>query len=405
MNKQVLYFLTFTFCLACKPSPTNEQEKPPTETSTPVSLDSLAHPVDTITPAPKVSEDTDVTETDPEENTTPKQKELQPDPIKKEDPKPQQIEEQQTSSSPDSPTDPPAKEALVSIPTAEKEDKTPPTTTTEPANNASLPNGEEAENEEAPQPKPFSHDQLDALLRKHVSSNGKVNYASFKKEQTALDSYLQLLSQNAPQGQSRNEQIAYWINAYNAFTIDLILDNYPTNSIMNLDGGNPWEVKRILIGGKRYSLNEIEKTILLQVLKEPRVHFAVNCAAKSCPPLRNRAWKANTLNRDLETATKSFINNSTFNQIEKKKAQLSKIFEWYASDFGDVIGGEEVALAEVVLDVGVVDPAVEGDAVGEVVFGDLGFELGALRAVAEDVEVQVVGLDEGSGGIEEEVGP
>ena len=133
-----------------------------------------------------------------------------------------------------------------------------------------------------------------------MSSAGKVNYAGFKKDKAKLQAYLSLLSKNAPTSKmSRSDQIAFWINAYNAHTVDLIVKNYPISSITKLDNGKTWYVKRITIGGKKYSLDDIEKKILIGKFKEPRVHFAVNCAAKSCPPLKNRAWKGSSLTETL----------------------------------------------------------------------------------------------------------
>ena len=184
--------------------------------------------------------------------------------------------------------------------------------------------------------KPFSHDSWNVLLQKYVSSTGKVNYAGFKKDKAKLGAYLKLLSANEPSGKSRNDQMAYWINAYNAFTVGLIADNYPVSSILKLDNGKTWMVKRITIGGKKYSLEDIEKKVLIGKFKEPRIHFAINCAAKSCPPLKNRAWKGSSLNSDLDRASKNFINNTSYNEIEKKTAKLSQIFNWYKGDFSDV---------------------------------------------------------------------
>jgi hypothetical protein len=132
------------------------------------------------------------------------------------------------------------------------------------------------------------------------------------------------------------KKMAFWINAYNAFTIDLIIDNYPVSSILNLDGGKTWDVKRITLGGKKYSLNQIENEILRPVFKDPRIHFALNCAAKSCPPLYNKAFTAENLERALEQRTRQFINDANFNSLTAEKASVSKIFEWYAADFGDL---------------------------------------------------------------------
>lgn len=182
-----------------------------------------------------------------------------------------------------------------------------------------------------------SHAAWDALLQQAVGETGKVNYKTFKNNKVALEAYLKTLSDNPPQEQwSRAEKMAYWINAYNAFTIELVVDNYPLASILKLDGGKTWDVKRITLGGKKYSLNQIENDILRPQYKDARIHFALNCAAKSCPPLYNRAFTAENLETTLEARTKSFLRNPRYNTVETSKAVLSKIFEWYAADFGDL---------------------------------------------------------------------
>ena len=170
-----------------------------------------------------------------------------------------------------------------------------------------------------------------------MSASGQVNYKGLKANAAALDAYCQLLSDNPPQESwSREEQLTYWINAYNAFTVKLIVDNYPTGSILRFDGGKTWDVKRIILGGKKYSLNQIENEIIRPQFKEPRIHFAVNCAAKSCPPLYNHAYTAANLDSTLEARTQQFINNPNYDAISANKAVVSKIFEWYAADFGDL---------------------------------------------------------------------
>ncbi len=187
-------------------------------------------------------------------------------------------------------------------------------------------------------PPSLSHQAFDELLKKYVSASGKVNYAGIKNEKANLEGYLNLLKSNPPQTNwPRNKKMAFWINAYNAFTIKLIVDNYPISSITKLDGGKPWDRKWINIGERTYSLNNIENDILRPRYKDARIHFAVNCAAKSCPPLLNRAWTANNLNSNFEKQAKAFINNQNFNKISSGKVQVSKIFEWYAVDFGNLI--------------------------------------------------------------------
>jgi Protein of unknown function, DUF547 len=181
------------------------------------------------------------------------------------------------------------------------------------------------------------HVGLDSLLQRYVSTDGKVNYRGLKAEQAALTAYLQVLSDHVPTDNTdRSVALAYWINAYNAFTLDLIVRNYPTKSIMRFDGGKTWDVRRIVLGGKKYSLNQIENDIIRPKFKDPRIHFAVNCAARSCPPLHNRAFTATNLEVILDARTRLFINNPAYNSINGTTVRVSKIFEWYAVDFGDL---------------------------------------------------------------------
>ncbi len=179
------------------------------------------------------------------------------------------------------------------------------------------------------------HGAFNSLLKSYVS-NGNVNYKGFKSSQTKLGAYISDLTSNAPASDwSRNEKLAYWMNLYNAATINLILDNYPLKSIMDLDGGKPWDVKRVTVDGQNYSLNDIEHKIIRPRFKDARIHFAVNCAAKSCPPISNTAFTGSNVNSELDRITKAFINSSA-NQIAGSSMSISKIFEWYAEDFGDI---------------------------------------------------------------------
>jgi len=124
--------------------------------------------------------------------------------------------------------------------------------------------------------------------------------------------------------------LAYYINLYNANTIKLIVDNYPVMSIKKIN--NPWTKKRIKIGGKAFSLSEIENDILRK-MNEPRIHFGINCASVSCPRLLNTAYNSENVMALLEQSAKGFINNPVKNKISAKSAQLSKIFKWYKDDF------------------------------------------------------------------------
>lgn len=183
------------------------------------------------------------------------------------------------------------------------------------------------------------HGLWNDLLTEHVSATGRVDYTALKASEASVDAYLATLQQYPPtRTWSKNEIMAYWINAYNAFTVKLILKNHPTTSIKNIDGGNPWDTKWIKLAGSTYSLNQIENDILRRQYGDARIHFAVNCAAKSCPPLHNRAFTAKNLNATLSQLTRKFINNPAFNTLGAKELRLSRIFDWYQSDFGNLIG-------------------------------------------------------------------
>lgn len=184
----------------------------------------------------------------------------------------------------------------------------------------------------------LSHEKFNALLLKHVDAAGNVNYKAFKKDETELNIYLNLLAENSPSNNwSKEAKLAYWINTYNAYTIKLILKNYPTNSILDISNGKPWDQKWIKVGTNTFSLNQIENEIIRPQFKEPRIHFALNCAAKSCPPLANKAFSESNLIQLLEDRTKAFVQNEKFNQINKSNITVSKIFEWYAEDFGNLV--------------------------------------------------------------------
>ncbi len=184
-----------------------------------------------------------------------------------------------------------------------------------------------------------SHQQWDKLLKKHVNASGLVNYKGFQKDKAELDAYLKTLSDNAPQSNwSTSEQKAYWINAYNAFTVSLILQHYPVKSIKDIAGNiykinTPWDIRFINIGGKKYDLNNIEHGILRKKFDDPRIHFALVCASISCPRLRNEAYTAAKLGAQLEDAGKEFLNDKSKNNITAGRAELSKYFSWYKGDF------------------------------------------------------------------------
>lgn len=178
------------------------------------------------------------------------------------------------------------------------------------------------------------HDLWNELLQKHVSDQGNVNYKSFKTDHKELLGYIHMLnmakSDERFQTISKERKLAYWINAYNALTIDLILRNYPTKSIKDIK--NPWSQRLWKLGQKWYTLNDIEHRIIRK-MDEPRIHFALVCAAVSCPRLYNKAFTAENLENDLSLLTRGFLSDPAKNNISANSIKLSKIFKWYGGDF------------------------------------------------------------------------
>ncbi len=181
----------------------------------------------------------------------------------------------------------------------------------------------------------FSHAAFDAMLSQHVNAVGDVDYMAFLDDTTDLKDYLDYLSENEPETTwSNDKKMAYWINLYNAFTIYNILIEYPVNSILDIEGGMIWTQRLAMVGDSSYTLDQIEKERLLATYNEPRVHFAVNCAAASCPPLLNKARTEANIQQYYTSTTNSFINNTDYNYISMDSISVSKVFDWYAADFG-----------------------------------------------------------------------
>jgi ribosomal protein S18 len=177
------------------------------------------------------------------------------------------------------------------------------------------------------------------ILSSYVSSSGKVNYSEIKTNSQMLDQAINHYQENTPKSSwSSDQKLAYWINAYNLFTIKLIIDNYPISSIKNIANGKPWDKKFIQLDGKVLSLNDIENEIIRKQFNEPRIHFAVNCASISCPKLLNQQYTASNLNSQLEKQTKRYIKDKNENTFTSNSASISNIFDWYKLDFnGGVI--------------------------------------------------------------------
>lgn len=191
----------------------------------------------------------------------------------------------------------------------------------------------------------INHQAWNQFLKKYVSTNPQgitvVNYQGVsQKDKQALKNYIQSLEQVQIDQYNRPEQMAYWINLYNAETVDLILQHYPVKSIVNIDlsqgffSHGPWGANVVKVEGRKLSLNDIEHRILRPIWNDPRIHFAVNCASIGCPNLQQQAFTAKTLEAQLNQGAANYINNPRGMSIKDGKLYASKIFDWYGKDFG-----------------------------------------------------------------------
>lgn len=198
------------------------------------------------------------------------------------------------------------------------------------------------------EPAQFSHDLFDQVLRSHVS-DGLVAYSSVRRN-PRLQEYLAQLDWVDPAALPTNlDRIAFWINAYNAFAIQGILDGYTP---MTLWGRYRYFIARkYRVGGKTVDLYGLERSILIP-LREPRIHFAIVCASRSCPRLQAWAYRGDVLHEQLESVTRAFINDPSRNRFDRagKRAYLSKIFDWWGDDFAGQTGSVQRFVAQYVND-------------------------------------------------------
>jgi len=189
----------------------------------------------------------------------------------------------------------------------------------------------------------IDHSMFDGLLNKYVDGDGYVNYTAWKqssRDWQALRNYLVQLSRASRKQQAgRAARLAFWINAYNAVTIDGILQEYPTSSIRKhtskFGGYNIWKDLPLLVGNQPYSLNDIEHKILRK-MGEPRIHFAIVCASVGCPRLMNEAYTAKKLDSQLAKNARDFFSRRQNLQYDANSGtlHLSSILKWFGSDFG-----------------------------------------------------------------------
>ncbi|WP_281630574.1 DUF547 domain-containing protein [Vibrio sp. St2] len=186
------------------------------------------------------------------------------------------------------------------------------------------------------------HQPWQQILDKYLITEGE--YTLFKyssvgvQDKQQLKDYIDQLSHINPLQLSKAEQYPYWVNLYNAITVDLILDAYPIKSITKLGGlfsFGPWGDEVVTINGKELTLNDIEHRILRPIWNDPRTHYAVNCASLGCPNLQSQAFTADNTEALLQQAATTFINSEKGVLIKNGKTQLSSIYDWFADDFGN----------------------------------------------------------------------
>jgi len=180
------------------------------------------------------------------------------------------------------------------------------------------------------------HSLFSELLQSYVR-DGLVNYQAMQADEPKLDRYLALLAGTNPDRLGRDEQFAFYINAYNAYTIKLLLEHYPLTSIK--DAGSlfksPWKIAFVKIGGRTMTLDDVEHKILRPRFQDARVHFAINCAAKDCPPLYPEAFEGARLNEQLNRNARAFLNNPQKNYLDGTTLYVSRLFKWFGEDFND----------------------------------------------------------------------
>jgi len=198
---------------------------------------------------------------------------------------------------------------------------------------------------------PTSTEQIDfsawdGFVRRHVraGSNGvhRLDYAALAaKARPALDRIVAGLSAVPVSDYARNEQFAFWANLYNAVTVKVVLDHYPVESIRDIDispglfADGPWGKKLVTVEGEALTLNDIEHRILRPIWRDPRVHYAVNCASLGCPNLPKRAFTGDNLQAQLDGAARGYINDPRGVSITGGKVTVSKIYDWFHEDFGN----------------------------------------------------------------------
>ena len=222
------------------------------------------------------------------------------------------------------------------------------------------------------------HDPFDGLLGQFIR-NGLVRYNAWAESTQAraqLTAYVDKLEAQRPGELTSSAELAYWINLYNAATLELVLAHYPVESIKDIGGflRSPWKREVVRVAGRALTLNDIENEIIRPRFKDARIHFALNCAAGGCPPLAAEAYRGELLDAQLERACQGALNDERWVALRGQQLILTKIFEWYRSDF-DEDAGSVVAFVGRYHE-GVADAAASGKL--DIKFSDYDWSLNAI---------------------------
>lgn len=184
----------------------------------------------------------------------------------------------------------------------------------------------------------FNHDTWTAVLQRFVNDRGLVDYAALAENPGELDAYIQQLAAADFDALGRDEKLAMLINAYNAFTLRLILDHYPVESIRDIPSDERWKGRTWRVGNHNWTLYEIEHEVIRPCFIEPRIHFALNCAAWSCPPLPRRAFTGEDIDAQLDRQTERCHRDPRLLRLHEQglRVELSRLYVWYRGDFTQV---------------------------------------------------------------------
>jgi hypothetical protein len=223
------------------------------------------------------------------------------------------------------------------------------------------------------------HDPLDRLLGQFVRS-GLVRYHAWAESTQArqeLTAYVDMLEAQRPAELTPSGELAYWINLYNAATLELVLAHYPVKSIKDIGGilRSPWKREIVRVADRALTLNDIENEIIRPRFKDARIHFALNCASRGCRPLAAEAFRAELLDAQLDQVCRAALNDERWVALRGRQLILTKIFEWYRSDFVQDAGSIAAFVGR--YHRGVADAAAKGRL--DIEFSDYDWSLNAIE--------------------------